>query len=160
MNSNGIIVGIGSVYGPDRIGFDILEALRGEPRLRGLGCGIYRCRAPAADLPALLRGAPWAVLVDAVRAGAKPGTPLHIEAGDLADDAAPASTHGVGVSATLALLELLGELPLRTCIVGIEVGEHLGEPPQDWVARGVVAVVEAVDRLSVVDGHSRLCPSD
>lgn len=95
--------------------------------------GIYCSRAPAADLPALLRGAPWAVLIDAVRAGAEPGTPLQIEADDLADDAAPASTHGVGVSATLALLDLLGELPVRVCIVGIEVGEYPGEPPQDWV---------------------------
>lgn len=153
MNAEGVVVGVGSDYGPDRIGLEIVAGLQNEPRLRQRAVRLYCCRAPAVELPVLLRGVPWALLVDAIRSDGRPGMNRYLHADDLADDASTASTHGVGVSTTLALLDLLGELPPIVRIVGIEVGGSGSAPPRAWVKTGVAAVYEEVARLC-----SEQCP--
>lgn len=61
------------------------------------------------------------ILVDAVRAGQPPATPLR-----LADDQVPVffrmklSPHQVGLSDVLATLELLGRAPKHTVIIGMQ----------------------------------------
>lgn len=150
MTARGVVIGIGSDQGPDRIGLEIVAALREEASLGPPAVRVYPCRAPATELPVLLRDCDWALLVDAVRAGGEPGTVLHLDAVDLAHDHCPASTHGLGVSATLALLQLLGELPPAVAIVGIEVGPVEHPPTAQWIAAGVAAVQATVARLQAL----------
>lgn len=143
----GVIVGIGSDFGADRLGLDIATALETHPDLKRSRCRVVACRAPAMGLPGLLRGAPWAVLVDAVRGG-EFGRVMRLRAEDLVGDAAPASTHGFGVAATLALLDSLGELPKRVAILGVVVDGSAQSPDDEWVQIGVAAVLAELPRLA------------
>ncbi len=147
MNGSGVIIGVGSDYGPDRIGLDVVAALESELVLQRRGVSLRRCRAPAVDLRGMLHDVPWALLIDALRAGGRAGSPRCLRMDELADDVCAASSHGLGVSATLALLDLLGELPPVIRIVGIEVGEGHCAPDPRWIKAGTMAVHAELERL-------------
>lgn len=146
--SGGVIVGIGSELGADRIGLDIAAALESDSTVRGLNCAIHRCLAPARVLPSVLPGAAWALLIDAVRSGGEPGTVLRLSLDELANDQDRASSHGIGVSATLALLKALGEVPESTVIVAVEVGAETTTVPAAWIEDGRKAALAAIEQLA------------
>ncbi len=77
----------------------------------------------------LLSGADLAVIVDAVRTGAPPGT-LHVLATGIDQPPLPtaatdtaAGTHGIGVGDALELARALGRLPPRVVVVGVEAAQ-------------------------------------
>lgn len=146
--SAGVIVGVGSDCGLDRVGLDILTALGEAPRRVPLGIGLHACRAPAATLPAVLPGAEWAILIDALRGDGSPGTVTALEPGDLASTRHGNSSHGLGVAQTLALLSALGRMPARTIIVAIEVGtDEFAQVPPAWIDVGCEAVLGQLRRF-------------
>lgn len=107
----------------------------------------------------LWTGAEVAVVVDAVRSGASPGTLVVVEAGQgagvLADRAwertGRGGSHAFGLAAAVELARALHRLPPRLVLVGVEAAsfEH-GEPISAPVADALDGVVEAV--LDVVAG--------
>jgi hydrogenase maturation protease len=127
------------------------------------GAGPAVVRAAASLLPAKTRvveldgeparvveawdGADLAVVVDAVRTGAPPGT---VHRFDPARDGVPVpagtgSSHALGASDAYHLGRALGRLPRRVVIVGVEVadvGPGAGLTPE--VAAAVPAAVAAV----------------
>lgn len=153
--NQGVIVGIGSEWGVDRIGLDIAAALADEPYVGALGCRLYRCDAPARLLPTALRDAPWALLVDAVRSGRPLGSVWRVSLKDLKSDFGGASSHGIGVAATLELLAALNALPARMSIVGVEVGFEAQAVPKVWIESGCRVAIEELRRLSGKDPSDR-----
>lgn len=115
--------------------------------------GPLRARlvAPVADASALLElwpGTPLAVLVDATRSGAPPGTVTRFEGpgGPFAAPVPRTSSHGITVREALELAETLGRRPTRWVVYGIEaasVAPGIGLTPE--VER---AVVEVAGRVS------------
>ena len=108
--------------------------------------------------PIELVGGHGAVVVDAVRTGAPPGTLLVSPAAAMPEvtDAA-ASTHGLGVRDTLALARALGRLPARAYVVGVEaeqtrLGEGLSAPVRAAVPLAASAVLELVAQLDANEG--------
>ncbi len=138
-----VVAGIGSEYRRDD----------------GAGPAVAR---QAADLPGVVDVGPavdpldllgrWddadlAVVVDAIRSGAPPGT---VRVVDL-DEAVPApalSTHGLGLADVLRLARTVGRAPRRVVVIGIE-GEDFGrgEGLSDEVAAAVPEAVRAVVSL-------------
>lgn len=115
------------------------------------------------DLLGQWDGAALAVVVDAVRSGAAPGTVRLVELAAAAPQgparpAAPAaatSTHGIGLDGVLRLAAELGRAPRRVVVVGIE-GEDFG--------RGVgfspavaAAVPRAVAMVRALVEEARTC---
>jgi hydrogenase maturation protease len=91
----------------------------------------------------LLDGVDDAVVIDAVRSGSEPGTVHRIAVGDAPVAAIPraASTHLIGLADALELARVLGRLPRRTTVYGIEGGRFaLG----DAVSPAVAAAIERV----------------
>ena len=69
------------------------------------------------------RGAELAVVIDAVRTGAAPGTLHRVSSQQLAEELPPAvSSHGTGLREAVALGRLLDRLPQRLLVIGVEVG--------------------------------------
>lgn len=125
-----IVAGIGSEYRQDD----------------GAGVAVARAVAMSAagvvdvgplgeplDLLGRWDGADLAVIVDATRSGAAPGT---IQLLDLdldgsagtegrGGDAGPSSTHGIGIAEVLRLARAVGQAPHHVVVVGIE-GERFG----------------------------------
>ncbi len=131
----------------------------GNPDRSDDGVGPHVVRA-ATDLPADVttlvldgepariveawRGAEIAVVVDAVRTGAAPGTLHRVTSQQLADDLPPAvSSHGAGLREAVALGELLQRLPQRLLIIGVEAADvSHGSALTQAVAAAVPRAVE------------------
>jgi hydrogenase maturation protease len=108
---------VGSPHGDDRAGWEVVERLRRfTPRVDA------RILYQPSSLIHHLDGCECLVVVDACRSGAKPGTVRRRTwpDPDLEKQDGP-STHGFGIADALALAEVLGRLPPRVVLVGIEV---------------------------------------
>ncbi|MFA9460234.1 hydrogenase maturation protease [Thiohalorhabdus methylotrophus] len=141
------VLGIGSPFGGDRLGWAVVEALRAGARD---GWPEVRFRAldrPGAGLVAHLEGMDHAVLVDAVRTGAAPGTLHRITDRARLPVTDALSSHGFGLAEGLALAERLGQLP-EWVVIGVEADPG-SEPRQETVGRAVALVrAEVAARLA------------
>lgn len=125
--SGPVVVGVGSPCGGDRAGWAVVA------RLADLdGARVEALDRPGPALVATLDGAAAAVIVDAVRSGAEPGTLHRFSRLDQLPTASPTSSHGLGVAEALALGERLGQLP-------------------PWVVIGVEADAEALPGAAALD---------
>jgi hydrogenase maturation protease len=113
------VIGVGSPFGDDTVGWAVLEALEAHPLPAGVE--LVRCGPPAAGLLGLLRGAREAVLVDAVDTGEPPGTLRCWEGAEVLEARSALSSHGLDLAAVLALGQALGELPSRLRLYGVAI---------------------------------------
>jgi hydrogenase maturation protease len=126
------VIGVGTRAGDDAAGLAVAERLQDRGLLQAR---IARCERPV-ELIELVAGADAAVVADAVRSGAAPGTLHHLHSSQLLRGAG-VSSHALGVADALALLSALGRLPLRLHIVGIEAGDATSGELSGPVARAV-----------------------
>lgn len=117
------IIGIGSPFGDDRFGWEAAEALRQCARISAAPPG--RIEISVLDRPGAMLSTPWqasdvVILLDAVRSGAAPGTWHRLEAGDLVAAGALCSTHGFGIVPAIELARVLGNMPSRLLLRGME----------------------------------------
>lgn len=139
------VIGLGSPFGDDRIGWQVVDRLAES----GLPAGVeaVRCGVPGRDLLPLLGGLARAILVDAVRGEGRPGDIVRCSRADLAGVPDRGSTHGFGVAATLDLAAAMGCLPPQLEIIGIEAGEAEAAPGQEIDAAVAAAGERVVDML-------------
>jgi len=126
------ILGIGSPVAGDDLGWRLAEALEraGLPRYFPAGMvHITLCDRPGSLLLPAMRGARLAILLDAMRSGAPPGTLRRLDMRELDDSTGLLSSHGFGVAEAMALGRALEELPPRVLIYGIETGQTPSLPP-------------------------------
>ena len=106
---------------------------------------------PGIGLISLLEGCRLAILVDAVRSGAKAGT-IHILSREQLQvfQAGAASAHGWGVAETLELGQRLmsAAMPDKLVVIGIEAGDvSLGEPLSHEVEAALPEVARLIEQL-------------
>ena len=132
------IIGIGSPFSGDDAGWRLARALQEADIGRGFAAGtieIVLCAHPSHLLLGTLRGPTLAVLIDAMRTGARPGSLRLLELADL-EKGETLTSHGFGLERTLALGRALGVLPPRVILYGIESGPPSAMPaPAIWVAQ-------------------------
>lgn len=144
---NGLLIGIGNPWrGDDAAGVAVIRKLRerGAP-----GAMLAEHSGEGASLMELWAGAETVILVDAVRSGAEPGA---IHRFEIPPDSIPArvfaaSTHAFGPAQAIELARLLGRLPRRLIVYGIE-GESFeaGTAPSPRVAMAVEGLAERLAR--------------
>ena len=141
-------MGIGNAWGgDDAAGVEVARALhRSEPSARVVEYG-----GEPSGLIEAWREADDVVLVDAVSSGARPGTVHHVDlnAGPLLPEMGEASTHHLGLADAVELARVLGRLPARLELYGIEgrdfdTGAALTPEVRDAVER---VVAELAPRL-------------
>ncbi len=111
------VVGLGTSFGDDAAGPLVATALANGPPLPP-DVDVVTCYRPV-DLVELLDGVDAAVVVDAARFGARPGTVHEVAPGRVAESART-SSHGLGLREALALAEALDRAPRRISVVAIE----------------------------------------
>ena len=139
-----VIVGVGNpLRGDDGAGPAVIRALH---RL-GLGRSVTLTESggDAAELLELWDGARQAVVVDAIRSGAPPGS-VHV-LGHPGREELPSlrgvSVHGLGLATAIGLARELGRLPSRLTVIGIEAGRcELGAPMSPPVRAGVIQAAQ------------------
>ena len=147
-----VVVGMGSEYRRD----DGAGPAVADLVARGAG-GVTNLGpiADPLDLLGLWDDADLAIVIDAVRTGAEPGTVRLIElsTGPSADPddrtpSAGSSTHGIGLAGVLRLARAIGRAPRRVVVVGIEGGDFgQGEGLTPEVARAVPHAARHVTQL-------------
>lgn len=141
MSASTLVVGLGNpILGDDGVGWRVAETLRGQlddpdVEVRCLSLG-------GLALMEHLTGYRRALVIDAIVAGAEPGSVNLLSAGTLTDRSShhTASVHDMSLSAALELGTRLGlDLPEEIAIVGIEAapGFEFGETLSEPVARAV-----------------------
>jgi hydrogenase maturation protease len=142
-----LVIGVGNVYGGD----DAAGVLAAE-QLRDEGVAVRVCEAEPSRLVDAWSGADTVYVVDAVSSGAAPGT---IHRFDAAEGHLPApifgssSTHALGVADAVELARVLGRLPSRTVVYGIEgatfdAGAAVTPAVSEAAARVAEAILEEV----------------
>ena len=142
-----LLVGIGNPWrGDDGIGWAVAEAAR--HRLGNAVDVVWSDGEPTRLLDAW-DGSDFAVVVDAAKTGAAPGT-LHLWTEGLPTTSLSSAggSHALGVAYALALGQALHRVPERLAVIGIETGEvDPGEPLSDEVSAAVDRAVELITRL-------------
>lgn len=139
------VVCIGNrLRGDDAVGLEVARRLRGTlPE----GVEITEREGEPTALIDAWDGADALWVVDAVSSGSDAGTVHRLEAGEkpLPPDPFRASTHHVSLAETVELARVLGRLPARTVVYGIEAASFaIGEPLTPAVAAAAVTVAAAV----------------
>lgn len=125
---------------------DDAAGLLAARRLREMGLEAAEASGEATSLMAGWEGHEDVLLVDAVLTGAPAGT-IHLwdaRSAPLAREALRCSTHGLGVAEAIELARVLGRLPARLRICGIE-GRRFG--PGEAPSPEVLEAVEKAARL-------------
>ena len=141
-----VVAGLGNVYRRDDGVGPAVAAAAAALVAHALDAGPME---DPLDLLGRWDGADLAVVVDATRSGAPPGTVVVV---DLAESAAaapgPTSTHGVGLVGAWRIARALGRAPSRALVVGVEGASFgAGEGLSPAVAAAAPAAVEAVVAL-------------
>lgn len=120
------VIGIGSPFGDDRLGWLAVEQLEQSTlrrRYPGLALTFAPSDRPGALLLEQLHDVDAAILIDAMQAGVPPGTVRSFTPEQLGRQATGLlSSHAFGVAQSLALAATLGRLPQYLLIIGIEMG--------------------------------------
>ena len=141
-----VVAGVGSEYRRDdgvgaRVAALVAADARGAHDVSPLGDPL--------DLLGLWDGADLAVVIDAMRSGASPGTIRFVELATPEPDVDLVSTHGIGLPGVLRLSRAVDRAPRRVVAVGIEgadFGRGVGLTPAVEAAVGMAAgrVVELI----------------
>lgn len=138
------VLGLGSPFGDDRLGWIAVENLMVSDGFRALPDGLVSaqiCDPVANNLLDAMRGANLAILIDAAQSGAAPGTIRRFEAQQIEDRTEPYSSHGFGLSATMALGRALNDLPGKVIILLVEIPADAEFGPAETVSAPVAMAI-------------------
>lgn len=145
-----LVVGIGSAVGDDAVGPAVARAVSREVH----GVDVVEHADPS-SLVELLTGRGLVVLVDAVMTDRDPGTVAVLTPADLprGGKSGPVGTHAIGVGEAIELAGVLGRLPQRLVIVGVQAHPSAaGAPLSPRVQASVPVAVRAVADLIATTG--------
>jgi hydrogenase maturation protease len=152
-----VVIGLGNAMrGDDAAGLHAARRLAHEP-----GVDVRVHEGEGVDLLDLWADADVAILVDAVRSGAPPGTIHHADASTraLAVTFDRPSGHAIGAAATIELARALDQLPATVLVYGVEGRDFtLGAALSPPVADAIDPLVQAV--RSEIGARSGLARSD
>lgn len=140
-----IIIGIGSPYGDDQVGWQVVERLRDAAEIAGMVM-LIRDR-PGIRLLEDVKGYHRAILIDAVHSGAPVGTLHCLDMDRLEEISVITSSHGFGLAETLGLGKTLAILPAEISIYGIEIEPEQRDRFQAPLTPAVAATAERLFRL-------------
>lgn len=133
-NTGLLILGIGSPYGEDTLGWQIIDTLSKSSTIaNNPEITLLKADRPGAVLLDLIKDHERVILIDALKSGATPGRVNILTFDDLAKFENAFSSHGFGVSEALALGQAIGHLPEQLIIVGVEVVNELTPQLTDQV---------------------------
>jgi hydrogenase maturation protease len=156
-----VVVGVGNdLRRDDAAGLEAVRALR--PLLSGClaqRIDVREHERETLGLIELLEDAAAALIVDAVRSGAPPGTVHRVDAARAPVPErlhSSSSTHAIGVADAIELARSLGRLPAEAIVYGVEgcdlaAGEGLSEPVRAAVAPLAGELLREVRRLARLD---------
>jgi hydrogenase maturation protease len=119
------LLGIGSPFGLDRLGWMVADVLAYSNTLKERGVTIEALDRPGTRLLSYMAPFQSVILVDAVVSHDPPGKLYCFNAQEIQDCEHLRSSHDIGIKSTLALGAALNQLPENLVFYGINIGENL-----------------------------------
>jgi hydrogenase maturation protease len=122
-----IVVGVGSPYGDDNLGWEVVRQLRLHPKIQQLSVRDVATQCvdrPGIDLLNIINHSDTALIIDAAVSDFPPGTITRLENADIDTVLKSTSTHDFGVLETIALGKALNQLPQQLIVLGITIGQE------------------------------------
>jgi len=124
-----IVVGVGSPYGEDKLGWEVVRQLRLNPKIQGLSAQnvvIHCADRPGIDLLNVINQTNTVLIIDAAVSDFPPGTITRLEKNDIEAllKNTYTSSHDFGVLQTIALGKALNQLPEKIVVLGITVANE------------------------------------
>jgi len=116
------IIGIGSPYGMDRAGWQVIDYLVKYKQQDMKNSQLLKLDRPATELLGHLNNDEKTIIIDAVHGNDEVGTVVRLKLNDIPESNKKLSSHGVGLSDALQLADALGQLPKELLIFGLETG--------------------------------------
>lgn len=145
------IIGLGNeLRGDDAAGLVAARRLR---HAIGDRVEVIEAEMVGVDLIDMMKGAQVVILIDAARSGQNPGIihRLDVSSHPMAVRMFPHSSHAIGISEALELARVMGVLPPKVIVYGIEAGnteagQILSSPVAQAVDEAVGLVVQECER--------------
>lgn len=135
------VIGIGSPFGADRLGWQVIEELKQQPLLANNDkVRLFACDRPGTLLLDYLSDVDQALLIDAIEGGTA-GNVRIIDSDQLSEQYTLHSSHQLGVAETIALGSQLNLLPGQLQLIGVETGTD----PEDFLLSG-----EMVENITAI----------
>ena len=125
-----LVAGIGSPHGADRLGWAVIEALRGVPLPASVK--LVSCNLPT-ELTPLLLEASRAIVIDALLGSGPAGTIHALSVGELPQARLRLTSHGVGLVDAVLLASALGMPEERLSILALDVVHPETELDSAWI---------------------------
>lgn len=136
------VLGIGSPFGDDQVGWDVADALQQQiamcPNI-DLLVSIEKHDRPGIRLIELMSGAHTVFIIDAIKSGSEIGVIHRFRNQDIFALENRLSTHDMGVSEVLQLGNVLNALPDNIILYGIEIDSTV---PGATLSRRVESAIE------------------
>jgi len=143
------VIGIGSPFGDDQLGWEVVKLLTQRPALQPFipnQVQLLYCDRPGMHLLEMMRGAQSVFLIDAVKTGASIGTIHHFRNEDITAINDTLSTHGLGVAAAIKMGATLNILPDNVILFGIEIGDvQLKFSHSEAITEAINALAEMIE---------------
>lgn len=123
-----LIAGIGSPFGADQLGWQVVDELQKSAAATLQHCTFLKLDRPGPGLIENLRGYARVILIDALQAGTPRGTLVRLDAEQISEQAAGLSSHNFGVAEAVALGRAMGQLPQELILLGLDAGESPDVP--------------------------------
>ncbi len=144
-----IVIGVGNrARGDDAVGIRVVERLKGS-----VTC--YESSGDPSELIVLFGSDPDVIVVDAMLSGSPPGTVTTTAITVDSPSSTPvplrshSSSHGFGVFEALELARILGTVPARITVIGIEGCDFsLGAEPSPELESAVTQVADLILTLA------------
>ncbi|MCX7116394.1 MAG: hydrogenase maturation protease [Legionellales bacterium] len=154
------VLGIGSPFGDDQLGWEVVKLLQQSPIISLCTpeqLHIAYCDRPGMHLLELMRPAQTVFLIDAVKTGAALGTLHRFQNEQIEDLGDTLSTHALGIAEAMKIGAILRILPRAVILYGVEIGDvqlqfALSEPTKQAI-KALSVRIES-DILSALKGSS------
>lgn len=124
MNKNKFIriLGIGSPFGDDQLGWKAIDLLSDRQELQKIY--LEKCDRPGVSLLSLMKNADTVFLIDAIRSNDAVGKIHRWQDVEIETKYHPTSSHAMGIAEALQLAKALQEIPKSVILFGIEMDEN------------------------------------
>lgn len=125
------VIGIGSPFGNDSIGWQVIEKLKQQHMLTTLlpeRIDLIEADRPGINLIQMLQGARFVILVDAILDTSQHGAVVRVSTHQLINARNSLSSHGLDVASAIALADKLQVLPEKLLIIGLSVHNEKADP--------------------------------
>lgn len=125
------VIGIGSPYGNDTLGWRVIDTLKQQHRLTTSPLArveLIETDRPGINLIQMFQGADFVILVDAIVGEHNHGEVMRISKEQLILAQGSISSHDFDVASAIAIADKLGELPMKIEIFGLAVDGLYADP--------------------------------